>query len=213
MADEPVDTEQTRRIDELTQRLERLGSALAASPVVGASVRDLFAAVPVPLAIPPDVADGQVITAAHINAIKQSVYYWQVNVDALDRDLLRVAHIAVGAGNVTPQALLHIKAVNVAGVDSVTGIMMDRLYDAVGDSMDIHWGPTGRLSMAATGGGEGGFIFYAQTGGGDGSMNECFRIDGNGQCFMKRLRSTNPGAGSKQIWYDPADGNRVKFAP
>ena len=27
------------------------------------------------------------------------------------------------------------------------------------------------------------------------------------------LNSSNPGAGSKKIWYDPADGNRVKFAP
>jgi hypothetical protein len=26
------------------------------------------------------------------------------------------------------------------------------------------------------------------------------------------LPSTNPGAGSKQFWYDPSDGNRVKFA-
>jgi hypothetical protein len=27
------------------------------------------------------------------------------------------------------------------------------------------------------------------------------------------LPSTNPGPGSKQLWYDPDDGNRVKFAP
>jgi hypothetical protein len=27
------------------------------------------------------------------------------------------------------------------------------------------------------------------------------------------LPSTNPGAGSKQVWYDPADANTVKFAP
>lgn len=30
---------------------------------------------------------------------------------------------------------------------------------------------------------------------------------------LKGLPSTNPGAGSNQIWYDPADSNRVKFAP
>jgi hypothetical protein len=29
---------------------------------------------------------------------------------------------------------------------------------------------------------------------------------------MSGLRSTNPGAGTKELWYDPADGNRVKFA-
>jgi hypothetical protein len=27
------------------------------------------------------------------------------------------------------------------------------------------------------------------------------------------LPSSNPGAGSKQFWYDPADGNRVKYQP
>jgi hypothetical protein len=29
---------------------------------------------------------------------------------------------------------------------------------------------------------------------------------------VNTLWSTNPGAGSKQFWYDPADGNRVKYA-
>jgi hypothetical protein len=32
-----------------------------------------------------------------------------------------------------------------------------------------------------------------------------FEVDG--------LPSSNPGAGTKQFWYDPSDGNRVKFAP
>ena len=27
------------------------------------------------------------------------------------------------------------------------------------------------------------------------------------------LPNANPGAGSKQLWYDPADSNRVKYAP
>jgi hypothetical protein len=26
------------------------------------------------------------------------------------------------------------------------------------------------------------------------------------------LPSSNPGAGSKNFWYDPADGNRIKYA-
>jgi hypothetical protein len=30
---------------------------------------------------------------------------------------------------------------------------------------------------------------------------------------MTNLRSTDPGAGSKEIWYDPADGNRLKYRP
>lgn len=33
-----------------------------------------------------------------------------------------------------------------------------------------------------------------------------------GGISIPNLPSTNPGAGSKQLWYDPADSNRVKFA-
>jgi hypothetical protein len=29
---------------------------------------------------------------------------------------------------------------------------------------------------------------------------------------ISNLPAANPGAGTKQLWYDPADGNRVKFA-
>lgn len=35
----------------------------------------------------------------------------------------------------------------------------------------------------------------------------------NGRFKLPSLPSTNPGPGSKQLWYDPDDGNRVKFAP
>jgi hypothetical protein len=38
-------------------------------------------------------------------------------------------------------------------------------------------------------------------------------INGQGALRMPALPSTNPGAGTKQFWYDPADGNRVKYAP
>jgi hypothetical protein len=35
----------------------------------------------------------------------------------------------------------------------------------------------------------------------------------NGRVKLPALPSANPGAGSKQLWYDAADSNRVKFAP
>jgi len=41
-------------------------------------------------------------------------------------------------------------------------------------------------------------------------VNGATRIVGN--ITLTTLPSVNPGAGSKQLWYDPADGNRVKFA-
>ena len=36
---------------------------------------------------------------------------------------------------------------------------------------------------------------------------------GPSQLQITGLPSSNPGAGSKQFWYDPADGNRVKYTP
>jgi hypothetical protein len=38
-----------------------------------------------------------------------------------------------------------------------------------------------------------------------------FKI-GTPALVVTSLPSSNPGAGTKQLWYDPADGNRVKFA-
>lgn len=38
-------------------------------------------------------------------------------------------------------------------------------------------------------------------------------VDQAGHIVFMNLPNVNPGAGSKQIWYDPADSNRVKYAP
>lgn len=36
---------------------------------------------------------------------------------------------------------------------------------------------------------------------------------GLGLFSVQNLRSTDPGAGSQAFWYDPSDGNRVKYTP
>jgi hypothetical protein len=38
-------------------------------------------------------------------------------------------------------------------------------------------------------------------------------ITQTGGISLPGLPSINPGAGTKQLWFDPSDGNRVKFAP
>lgn len=217
MADDRIDQEQTQQISDLDERLTGLEMALAASPVTAMAVRELFPSVE-PLAWPAGVADGQVITAAYINSISDSVHIWPAEVDANSQILQRAGKIAIGM--IGPTALLHILGQNVGGIDSITAIQLDRGYDAVGDSIDIAWGPgpnyMGRLAVSAVGGGEAGFTFYAQSnslGYINGFNNAVMRIDGLGAYYLYRLRSTNPGAGSKALWYDPADGNRVKFAP
>ena len=41
-----------------------------------------------------------------------------------------------------------------------------------------------------------------------------FTMDSTGGAIaMPNLTNVNPGAGTKRLWYDPADGNRVKYAP
>ena len=116
-------------------------------------------------------------------------------------------------GTVSLTGQLSITLPNAAGADSKTAILLDRIYGDVGDSVDIHYGASGRLSMTAVAGGMSGFIFYAQNAAGDGSQNEVMRIQGDGHFSIRALRSSNPGAGTKGFWYDPADGNRVKYAP
>lgn len=46
----------------------------------------------------------------------------------------------------------------------------------------------------------------------NGSGNQVMVIGQNGSILFQTLPGANPGAGSKQIWYDPADSNRVKFS-
>jgi len=46
-----------------------------------------------------------------------------------------------------------------------------------------------------------------------GAFSEKLRIGAAGAIAMPLLPNANPGVGTKQLWYDPADGNRVKFAP
>jgi len=48
---------------------------------------------------------------------------------------------------------------------------------------------------------------------GPGGANVLLNINSGGTTLaMSALPSSNPGAGSKQFWYDPSDGNRVKYA-
>jgi hypothetical protein len=45
-----------------------------------------------------------------------------------------------------------------------------------------------------------------------GGSYEVMRITASGGIALPFLPASNPGAGTKLLWYDPADGNTVKFA-
>jgi hypothetical protein len=95
------------------------------------------------------------------------------------------------------------------------------------DSQLIVWGRTQSLGIIV---GSGGALIYGNTSfvlGNVGIDNwaPTFKLDIVGDCnitgqyringvpLLSNLPSADPGAGSKQLWYDPADGNRVKYSP
>jgi hypothetical protein len=94
----------------------------------------------------------------------------------------------VGIGTASPDAKLVVRYSNVGGVDMATGILLDRVYDAIGDSMDIVWGGgsglggnrAARLQVLASAGAQAAFAFHAQGTAPDGYNNEIMRIVGNG---------------------------------
>jgi len=49
--------------------------------------------------------------------------------------------------------------------------------------------------------------------GSSGSLSITATVTISGGLALTGLPSTAPAAGSKRLWYDPADGNRVKFVP
>src|SRR5262245_28355182 len=59
------------------------------------------------MAIPPDKVDGQVLTAAEFNAVKNSVYSWPGNVTAAGFNLVNIGRLGIGATD--PHGPLEIK--------------------------------------------------------------------------------------------------------
>jgi hypothetical protein len=55
-------------------------------------------------------------------------------------------------------------------------------------------------------------IFFASAGANPRNLTQYAMFDGLG-LQMETLPSSDPGAGTKRFWYDPADSNRVKFSP
>jgi hypothetical protein len=55
-------------------------------------------------------------------------------------------------------------------------------------------------------------IFFAAAGANPRTLTQYALFDGLG-LQLDQLTASNPGAGTKRFWYDPADSNRVKFSP
>lgn len=89
---------------------------------------------------------------------------------------------------------------------TVTGMMISdaNFFSVFSSSAHTICGPSGSSGQYASIGPTG---FIASMGG---AGHQTFL--GPDEFQMTGLRSTYPGAGSKDFWYDPADGNRVKYA-
>jgi len=120
---------------------------------------------------------------------------------------------------VNPGALLHILGANPSGVDMITGLKLDRVYDSVGDQMNLDFGDgstngAGRIAVLATGGGESAFTFSAQTASGVAYTNEVMRIQGNGRVG---IGTTSPvgaldvrNSGNSGVRMADANGNVIE---
>jgi hypothetical protein len=116
-------------------------------------------------------------------------------------------HHRIGVGTTSPTAPVSVLVPNATGADAKTGILLDRTYGDLNDSMDIVWGAgagdapnrLGRLSMYAYTGGGGAFAFYAQNAGGDGYGQRVMTLSGNGALNL-------PGYGASMAGFD-ASGN------
>jgi len=63
-----------------------------------------------------------------------------------------------------------------------------------------------------TGNGAGTLVFYVRTSTASLALAEVMELTNTGTVRLNTLPSSSPGAGSRALWYDPADGNRIKFA-
>jgi len=166
------------------------------------------------MAWPADVADGQVILAAQINAIRNSVQTWPGDVDAGAYKLTNaggvwLAAIAPAAADAPlmfgPGTGRRVSwwagAGNYKfgiGLLDVSGQVTTRFHAPDAYSADLF--QFGTMATAD------GTTFASRFG------ISISRIQLRGGIEMTDLPSANPGAGTKRLWYDPADGNRVKFA-
>jgi hypothetical protein len=133
-----------------------------------------------PNTLPP----GAIITDTHYNSLVTALHNYPVGADPINCNF--VDFVNMGAFAVT--GTFGISGTNIAGsADVCTGLLLDRVYDTAGDTMDIVFGGgsgmsgtrAGRISCNATTTSQTSFLFYLRNGG-DGYSNEVMRVTGTG---------------------------------
>ena len=138
---------------------------------------------------------------------------------ALHAETIDVSRLSAGTVSVSSDTnpVITVKR-NTSSLQTSISPQGVKILDSAGNlAVNLTAGSTGDLSLYYQGaskarlssifsGGNGSLELTALSGGGR------FFVSADGTLEFGPLPSSNPGAGSKRFWYDPADGNRVKFA-
>ncbi len=136
---------------------------------------------------------------------------WTSDIDGAAHRLLNAGAIAIGINN----------AQNLLDVYSTTNngnlVLLRGVIGANGDGAGVLFAQNNLSGLQASVRGfyeavSNGMAISFSTFNGT-SYGERMRLTAVGQIYIPGMQASNPGAGSKQLWYDPADGNRVKYAP
>lgn len=165
----------------------------------------------------PDIAHLQIIEAAHINDRYDENYLWADHVDAGGKNLSNVGQLSASSAITATPGMLgaaagsQLQAFSAAYVDGGSGIVLETLAYRTSvtpghGSVELQIGrkvDVTRMGYIGFGSEYTNFVFGG---------SEAMKLEPAGVIRLPLLPSANPGAGTKQLWYDPADGNRVKFA-
>ena len=170
---------------------------------------------------------GTAVTAALINGIGNDFRTWGGNVDAGGYSLVNCAGVTTNlltilSGNlISIQTTANAIALNLsAAIPSGVGASAFlQAYTTTGvTSGDTRIGGIAWLRLGDITSGKASSALYVYVAN-DGVLISGLTIDNSGNATIAggltilNLPSTNPGAGSKQAWYDPSDGNTIKYAP
>jgi hypothetical protein len=122
---------------------------------------------------------------------------WTSDIDGAAYKLTNVS--TLGIGTASPAQLLHI--MGTLPILRLSTAAATEYYDIERDNSDG--------LLAFTGGQAPPYCGYKWLLNGVVEM----RLNSSGGLALPNLPSSNPGAGSRLLWFDPADGYRVKFAP
>ena len=168
---------------------------------------------------PPTLSDGQLVTTAWLNSVAQAPATWQGQVNANGYSVVNMAGLtlpslyainSIGVGTSSPSAQLHV--VGASGnplllESSAASVAVSFWCQAASNSIAVD--SAGSLYIGGSGSNKN--IYVRNTDGGWG-VQALFE-GATKRVYLYGLPSSQTGLSSGALWYDPSDGNRVKYVP